>query len=125
LGSMPEHSDQSLSSEEYNALLVHVTQWLEQAPKQAGGAVNALMTTTYWRIVERIFEQEQRGGERGATENALWNSSPGICRHDLAAGFLVPTYFKCASFTSPIEPSPDGVWTFRRRENCPDSVWTI
>jgi DUF1016 N-terminal domain len=29
-----------------------------------GRAVNALMTTTYWRIGERIFEQEQRGGER-------------------------------------------------------------
>ena len=61
---MPEHSDQSLSSEEYNALLVDVTRWLEQARKQAGRAVNALMTTTYWRIGERIFEQEQRGGER-------------------------------------------------------------
>ncbi len=57
---MPEHSDQSLSSEEYSALLVDVTQWLEQARKQAGRAVNALMTTTYWRIGERIFEQEQR-----------------------------------------------------------------
>jgi predicted nuclease of restriction endonuclease-like (RecB) superfamily len=61
---MPEHSDQSLSSEEYNALLVDVSRWLEQARKQAGRAVNALMTTTYWRIGERIFEQEQRGGER-------------------------------------------------------------
>jgi hypothetical protein len=50
---MPEHSDQSLSSEEYNALLVDVTQWLEQARKQAGRAVNALMTTTYWRISYR------------------------------------------------------------------------
>jgi hypothetical protein len=45
-------------------LLVDVTQWLEQARKQAGRAVNALMTATYWRIGERIFEQEQRGGER-------------------------------------------------------------
>ena len=61
---MPEHNDQSLSSEEYNALLVDVSRWLEQARKQAGRAVNALMTTTYWRIGERIFEQEQRGGER-------------------------------------------------------------
>jgi predicted nuclease of restriction endonuclease-like (RecB) superfamily len=61
---MPEHSDQSLSSEEYSALLVDVSQWLEQARRQAGRAVNALMTATYWRIGERIFEQEQRGGER-------------------------------------------------------------
>jgi predicted nuclease of restriction endonuclease-like (RecB) superfamily len=61
---MPEHNDQSLSSEEYNALLVDVSRWLEQARKQAGRAVNALMTTTYWRIGERVFEQEQRGGQR-------------------------------------------------------------
>jgi hypothetical protein len=31
------------------------------------------------------------------------NSSPGICRQDLAAGFLVRTCFKCASFTLPTE----------------------
>jgi hypothetical protein len=60
---MPEHSDQSLSSVEYSALLVDVTQWLEQARKWAGGAANSLMTTTYWRIGERIFEREQRGGD--------------------------------------------------------------
>jgi hypothetical protein len=41
-GSMPEHSHQSLSSEEYDALLVDVTRWPEQARKQAGRAVNAL-----------------------------------------------------------------------------------
>jgi hypothetical protein len=68
---MPEHSDQSLSSEEYNALLVDVTQWLEQARKQAGRAVNALMTTTYWRIGERIFEQEQRGGRGFSRANVF------------------------------------------------------
>ena len=61
---MPEQNDQSLSLEEYSALLVDITEWLEQARKQAGRAVNALMTATYWRIGKRIFEQEQRGGER-------------------------------------------------------------
>jgi DUF1016 N-terminal domain len=61
---MSEQNDQSLSSKEYSALLVDITEWLEQARKQAGRAVNALMTATYWRIGKRIFEQEQRGGER-------------------------------------------------------------
>jgi hypothetical protein len=36
-----------------------------------------------------------------ATESALWNSLPDICWQNLAAGFLVPTCFKCASFTLP------------------------
>jgi len=43
---MSEHNDQSLSSEEYSSLLVDITEWLEQARKQAGRAVNALMTAT-------------------------------------------------------------------------------
>jgi hypothetical protein len=38
-----------------------------------------------------------------ATESGLWNSSPEIFQQDLAAGFLVPTCFKCASFTLPTE----------------------
>ena len=35
--------------------------------------------------------------------SGLWNSSPEIFQQDLAAGFLVPRCFKCASFTLPIE----------------------
>ena len=122
---MSELSDQSLSSEESNTLLVDVSRWLEQARKQAGRAVNALMTTTYWRIGSGFLSRSSVGASGWATESALWNSSPGICRQDLAAGFLVPTYFKCASFTSPIEPKSRRCLDFRRRGNCPDAVWTI
>jgi DUF1016 N-terminal domain len=61
---MPEERKQTLSSGEYGTLLVDITGWLETARKQAGRAVNAVMTATYWRIGQRIFEQEQRGNER-------------------------------------------------------------
>jgi predicted nuclease of restriction endonuclease-like (RecB) superfamily len=61
---MPKGNERSLSSGEYGSLLGDVTGWLEKARKQAGRAVNALMTLTYWRIGQRIFEQEQRGSER-------------------------------------------------------------
>jgi len=44
---MPEQNEQFLSSEEYGTVLVDITQRLEQARKQAGRAVNALMTATY------------------------------------------------------------------------------
>jgi DUF1016 N-terminal domain len=43
---------------------VDITSWLETARKQAGRAINAIMTATYWRIGQRIFEQEQRGNDR-------------------------------------------------------------
>jgi hypothetical protein len=55
---------QTLASGEYGDLLVDITSWLETARKQAGSAVNAVMTATYWRIGQRIFEQEQRGNDR-------------------------------------------------------------
>jgi predicted nuclease of restriction endonuclease-like (RecB) superfamily len=61
---MPEERKQTLSSGEYGTLLVDITSWLETARKQAGRAVNAVMTATYWRIGQRIVEQEQRGSER-------------------------------------------------------------
>jgi hypothetical protein len=100
---MPEHSDQSLSSEEYSALLVDVTQWLEQARRQAGRAVNALMTATYWRIGERIFEQEPRGGERVGYGERIVEPLARDLSARFGRGFLVPTCFKCASFTLPNE----------------------
>jgi DUF1016 N-terminal domain len=105
---MPELSDLSLSSEEYNALLVVVTRWLEQARKQAGRAVNALMTTTYWRIGERIFEQEQRGGERVGFGERIVEQLARDLSARFGRGFLVPTCLKCRSFTSPIEPK--SIW---------------
>jgi hypothetical protein len=43
---------------------VDITSWLETARKQAGRAINGIMTATYWRIGQRIFEQEQRGNDR-------------------------------------------------------------
>jgi DUF1016 N-terminal domain len=97
-------NDQSLSSEEYGAVLVDVTRWLEQARKQAGRAVNVLMIATYWRIGERIFEQEQRGDERtGYGERIVAQFA-----RDLSArfgrGFLASRCFKCDNFTLPAEP---------------------
>jgi hypothetical protein len=59
---MPLHSDQSLSSEEYNALLVDVTGgWNERVSRRAG--CQRADDNNVLAIGERIFEQEQRGGE--------------------------------------------------------------
>lgn len=69
---------QTLASGEYGSLLVDITGWLEAARTQAGRAVNAIMTATYWRIGQRIFEQEQRGSERaGYGEPAGGTTGPG------------------------------------------------
>jgi predicted nuclease of restriction endonuclease-like (RecB) superfamily len=59
-----KNNELALWSGDYGPLLVDITEWLENARKQSGRAINALMTATYWRIGQRIFEQEQRGRKR-------------------------------------------------------------
>jgi DUF1016 N-terminal domain len=97
-GLMLKHSGQSLSSEEYSALLANVTQRLEQARKQAGRAVNALMTATYWRIGERIFEQEQRGGERVGYGERIVEQLVGDLSARFGRGFSRANVFQIRQF---------------------------
>jgi predicted nuclease of restriction endonuclease-like (RecB) superfamily len=61
------------------------------------------MTATYWRIGERIFEQEQRGGERVGYGERIVEQLARDLSARVGRGFLVPTCFKCASFTLPTE----------------------
>lgn len=49
---------------EYARLLREIADWLDQASCQVGRAVNAVMTATYWRIGQRIVEEEQRGSDQ-------------------------------------------------------------
>ena len=93
--------------------------------KQAGRAVNALMTLTYWRIGQRIFEQEQRGNQR-----ASYGELVDQLAHDLTADsdevFRALTFFKCVSFTWLIRLSrhrPDNRWYHRLSRHCLDD-WT-
>jgi hypothetical protein len=46
---------------EYEALLADVAAVVEGARRGAARSVNAIMTTTYWLIGERIVEREQGG----------------------------------------------------------------
>ena len=95
---MPKNNRRSLSPRGYGNLLVDITGWVETARKQAGRVVNALMTT-YWRIGQRIFEQEQRGSKQVVMENGWWSSLLWTLRPDSAVDSREPTSFKCASST--------------------------
>lgn len=46
---------------EYGKILAEIADWLHKANVQVGRTVNAVMTATYWRIGQRIVEEEQRG----------------------------------------------------------------
>ena len=47
-----------------NSFINDIKKIVEQGRAAAYGAVNAVMTETYWRIGRRIVEQEQNGKER-------------------------------------------------------------
>lgn len=53
----PMHND-------YSVMLAGVVNLLEAARRAATRSVNAVMTTTYWHIGQRIVEQEQQGATR-------------------------------------------------------------
>src|SRR5436190_17551362 len=48
----------------YAGLLADVARVVEQARRAAARSMNAVMTTTYWLVGQRIVEQEQRGSLR-------------------------------------------------------------
>jgi DUF1016 N-terminal domain len=53
-----------LESSGYNDLVTNITELLEVARHRASRAVNAVLTSTYWQIGQRIVEQEQHGADR-------------------------------------------------------------
>jgi predicted nuclease of restriction endonuclease-like (RecB) superfamily len=53
-----------LETTTYTDLIAEITNLLEVARQQASRAVNSVLVVTYWRIGQRIVEQEQHGAER-------------------------------------------------------------
>lgn len=67
----------------YDALLGDVARVIEEARHAAARSVNAVMTTTYWLIGQRLVEEEQQGAPRaGYGERLLKRLS-----HDLSRRF--------------------------------------
>jgi len=60
-----------LVAESYDGLLRGVLHLLEDARRTTAGAVNSIVTTTYWEIGRRIVEHEQRGKKRAEYGEAL------------------------------------------------------
>lgn len=55
----------------YEGLLVEVSDLLERGRANAGRAVNAVMTSTYWQVGRRIVDQEQGGTKRAGYGEAI------------------------------------------------------
>lgn len=55
----PAHQSKAPVRFGYDAMLASVVETLETARRAAARSVNAVMTTTYWLIGQRIVEHEQ------------------------------------------------------------------
>lgn len=51
-------------TDRYDAILAEVIQLLDAARRTAARAVNAVLTSTYWQVGQRIVEAEQAGKDR-------------------------------------------------------------
>ena len=60
---------------------------LEQAQKKAYGSINKAMIEAYWKIGERIVEEEQKGTERAKYGTELIKSISNELTKDLGRGF--------------------------------------
>ncbi len=72
---------------DYDSILTDVTGLLESARRGAARAVNATMTTVYWRVGERIVEWEQGGRNRADYGVALLKRLAGDLRTRFGTGF--------------------------------------
>lgn len=59
--------DRPAPAARYSGLVEGIRELLDAARHSSARAVNALMTATYWEMVGRIVEYEQRGAKRAAT----------------------------------------------------------
>ena len=55
----------------YDELLSGIVTLLEEGRRLAARSVNTVLTTTYWRIGERLVEHDQGGEERAAYATEL------------------------------------------------------
>lgn len=72
---------------DYDSILNDVTGLLESARRGAARAVNATMTTVYWRVGERIVEWEQGGRDRADYGVALLKRLAGDLSTRFGTGF--------------------------------------
>ena len=70
-------------------MLVSVVELLESARRTAARSVNALMTTTYWLIGQRIVEQEQAGARHALYGSALLRQLSSDLTQRFGRGFSV------------------------------------
>ena len=83
---------------EYGKILAEIADWLHKANVQVGRTVNAVMTATYWRIGQRIVEEEQRGHGQAEYGQRLISRLAKDLTTQFGRGYSQPNLFRMRSF---------------------------
>jgi hypothetical protein len=83
---------------EYGKILAEIADWLHKANIQVGRTVNAVMTGTYWRIGQRIVEEEQRGHGQAEYGKRLISRLAEDLTAKFGRGYSQPNLFRMRSF---------------------------
>jgi predicted nuclease of restriction endonuclease-like (RecB) superfamily len=83
---------------EYGKILAEIADWLHKANIQVGRTVNAVMTATYWRIGQRIVEEEQRGHGQAEYGKRLISRLAEDLTAQFGRGYSQPNLFRMRSF---------------------------
>lgn len=78
---------EEMASESYRALVRNLVDLVERARVGAARSVNAILTSTYWLIGQRIVEHEQSGARRADYGEELVKQLAGDLKSRLGRGF--------------------------------------
>jgi len=103
---------------EYTGLLGGIADLMEQARRRAAGAVNSILTATYWEIGRQIVEFEQCGKPRAEYGQALLKRLAANLTVRSGRGFSKSNLFQMRAFYQgwPILQTPSG--TFLTLPDC-------
>ena len=104
----PASAPAERSGADYDATLVGISEFLQNARRSAARSVNAVMTATYWEVGRRIVELEQKGSVRAEYGEGLWKR----LAEDLTArhgrGFSKSNLAQMRSFYHPFQGVKNG-----------------
>lgn len=102
----------------YEAILADVVALLDEARRFSARAVNAVMTTTYWRIGRRIVEAEMGGKQRADYGDVVLTRLAQDLTRRFGRGFSKSNVYQMRAFYLAYRHIfPDAVWKIRQHRD--------
>ena len=92
------------------SLIQDIRKIISRGRAMAYASVNAVMIDTYWKIGQRIVEEEQHGSKRAGYGTGLLKEISAVLSEEFGAGFGYRNIFYCRQFYL-FFPDPDKLHT--------------